>query len=72
MPNKYYSEFNKDYNNSKKSRKNGGSSNGNKPAGAPKFVERTAAWGDNAGPTQPRDRSLGVARVKRYPKSKGL
>ena len=34
--------------------------------------ERTANWGGLPGPTQPRDRSAGVKKLKIHPMSKGL
>ena len=53
---------------------------GNKPpkfkrkAGAPAATvnEKTANWPGLAGPAQPRDRSVGVKKLKIHPHSQGL
>ena len=36
------------------------------------FVEKPGPWKGAGGPTQKRDRSLGIRRLKIYPKSDGL
>jgi len=41
------------------------------PMPTPKVVEKTASW-PFSGPTQTRNRSLGVAQVKIHPKKEGL